>query len=211
MRKLLLSIATMALLPGVANAAAFQNGSFEDGPDAGSFITLSAGDTSVTGWTVGAGTVDYIGSYWVASDGTNSFDLSGNGIGSISQTFDTIAGLTYNVTFDLAGNPAGDPATKTLLTMATGGSTQTDTFTVTGANTLANMGWQTFSYSFVAQSASSTLTFSSDTATAFGPALDNVTVTAVPEPAAWALMIGGFGLVGGAMRRRVTKIGYVAV
>ena len=27
-------------------------------------------------------------------------------------------------------------------------------------------------------------------------------VTAVPEPAAWALMIGGFGLVGAASRRR---------
>lgn len=27
-------------------------------------------------------------------------------------------------------------------------------------------------------------------------------ITAVPEPASWALMIGGFALVGGAMRRR---------
>jgi hypothetical protein len=24
----------------------------------------------------------------------------------------------------------------------------------------------------------------------------------VPEPASWAMMIGGFGLIGGAMRRR---------
>jgi hypothetical protein len=30
----------------------------------------------------------------------------------------------------------------------------------------------------------------------------------VPEPAAWAMMIAGFGLVGGAMRRRVTKVSY---
>jgi hypothetical protein len=27
-------------------------------------------------------------------------------------------------------------------------------------------------------------------------------VDAVPEPATWAMMIGGFGLVGGALRRR---------
>lgn len=37
-------------------------------------------------------------------------------------------------------------------------------------------------------------------------AIDNVVldqgVGAVPEPAAWAMMIGGFGLVGGAVRRR---------
>ena len=40
--------------------------------------------------------------------------------------------------------------------------------------------------------------------------VDNVTFTpvaagGVPEPASWALMIGGFGLVGGAMRRRAAK------
>jgi hypothetical protein len=29
---------------------------------------------------------------------------------------------------------------------------------------------------------------------------------AVPEPASWALMLGGFGLVGGAMRRRKTAV-----
>jgi Bacterial pre-peptidase C-terminal domain/PEP-CTERM motif len=32
----------------------------------------------------------------------------------------------------------------------------------------------------------------------------------VPEPAAWALMIAGFGLVGGAMRRRTAKVSYAA-
>jgi hypothetical protein len=38
-----------------------------------------------------------------------------------------------------------------------------------------------------------------------GPLLDNVKLTVdagVPEPAAWAMMLAGFGLVGAAMRRR---------
>jgi hypothetical protein len=30
----------------------------------------------------------------------------------------------------------------------------------------------------------------------------------IPEPATWAMMIGGFGLVGGAMRRRATKVAF---
>lgn len=38
-----------------------------------------------------------------------------------------------------------------------------------------------------------------------GPA---VPPTAVPEPAAWSLMIVGFGLMGGAFRRRSTKLSY---
>ena len=31
---------------------------------------------------------------------------------------------------------------------------------------------------------------------------------AVPEPASWAMMIAGFGLVGGMMRRRVARVSY---
>jgi len=31
---------------------------------------------------------------------------------------------------------------------------------------------------------------------------DNSTLAAVPEPAAWSLMLGGFGMIGGALRRR---------
>lgn len=37
---------------------------------------------------------------------------------------------------------------------------------------------------------------------AFVPPVINPSVSAVPEPASWAMMIGGFGLVGGAARRR---------
>jgi hypothetical protein len=38
--------------------------------------------------------------------------------------------------------------------------------------------------------------------------LDNytVTITAIPEPASWAMMIGGFSFVGAAMRRRATSV-----
>ncbi|ODU20530.1 MAG: hypothetical protein ABS87_10865 [Sphingomonas sp. SCN 67-18] len=33
----------------------------------------------------------------------------------------------------------------------------------------------------------------------------SLSVSAVPEPATWAMMIGGFGLVGGVMRRRAVR------
>ena len=41
----------------------------------------------------------------------------------------------------------------------------------------------------------------------FGGQLD-FTVAAVPEPATWSLMIGGFGLLGAAMRRRRVSVSY---
>ncbi|WP_231639313.1 PEPxxWA-CTERM sorting domain-containing protein [Sphingomonas profundi] len=46
------------------------------------------------------------------------------------------------------------------------------------------------------------LTFQLDEGTITGTLNANVVVAAVPEPATWAMMLGGFGLVGAAMRRR---------
>jgi len=204
---LLSAVAAAALAgAGAAGAATFTNGSFESSdPGAnpgGGFVTLGAGSTAIDGWVVGPNTIDYIGGYWQPEDGSRSIDLSGNQAGGISQTFDTILGQSYLVSFFLAGNPDGGAGAKLAVTSATGGPSQTDTFVVGAGNTRANMGWQAYTYRFKATGASTTLSFSSATPTPYGPALDNVSVGAVPEPAQWALMLMGFGGLGAAMRRR---------
>lgn len=51
------------------------------------------------------------------------------------------------------------------------------------------------------------LIFAANTASGDNSALiDRVSIDAVPEPAAWALMVSGFGLVGATMRRRATLL-----
>ena len=49
--------------------------------------------------------------------------------------------------------------------------------------------------------------FQDDGADNIGPIIDNLALSigAVPEPASWAMMIGGFGAVGGALRSRRSK------
>lgn len=201
-------IAAAMMAPAAANAAVtVVNGSFEQGTDPGTFITLAPGSTAITGWTVGGnrGTgIDYIGSYWEASDGDRSIDLSGNGPGTLSQVLTGLTvGQSYQVNFDLAGNPDGGQGVKLALVQAViGGAPGIEQFTVDASTSRQDMNWSTRLYRFTAQGTSATLTFSSLTDTAFGPALDNVGIAAVPEPASWAMMIMGVGLVGGALRSR---------
>jgi choice-of-anchor C domain-containing protein len=203
MRKLLISALIAATLPVAANAAAVVNGSFEDGTNPGSFTTVGTGSSAITGWDVLAGSVDYIGTYWQASDGVRSVDLSGNAIGTLGQTVTGLtAGQSYQVSFDVSRNPDGGVTPRTGVFKA---GAQTFGFSYTDASsTRANMKWETVSYSFLATGTSALISFSSDASggCCFGPALDNVSIAAVPEPASWAMMIGGFGLLGAALRRR---------
>ncbi|MET0308399.1 MAG: choice-of-anchor C family protein [Sphingomonas sp.] len=203
MRKLILATVAAIVLPVAANAQAFQNGSFENGPNPGGFSTLGNGSTAINGWTVGGASIDYIGTYWVAGDGARSIDLSGNGAGSVAQTFDTVVGQHYQVSFLLAGNPDGAPVVKNVGVGATGNATVNYTLNSAGTSHEA-MGWTQYTYDFVATGTSTTLNFASLDNSPYGAALDGVSVAAVPEPAAWGMMIGGFGLAGMALRRRPT-------
>lgn len=83
----------------------------------------------------------------------------------------------------------------------------TTTTGVTTSSTIAGTNpFGTYSIFFTAGTAG-TLKFKFGTTSAdnVGPLLDNVKLSIdarVPEPAAWAMMLAGFGLVGAAMRRR---------
>lgn len=196
---------TLAVLPFIQSADAatvIVNGDFEQGTVSGNFNTLNAGNTTLTGWTIG-GSIDHIGSYWDASSGNQSLDMSGNGPGSISQKLtDLVVGQLYEIFFDLAGNPDGVQGQKILevsVALSNGLAVSYDFFTNGASRT--NMGWQGENFRFTATGATATLKFASLTNTAYGPALDNVRIQAVPVPAGAPLLIGGI-LALGALRRR---------
>jgi choice-of-anchor C domain-containing protein len=201
-------------LPASAAVNLIQNGSFEEGAynfDLPAFNTLNFGSTVITGWTVGGHSIDWIDTHWVEGPaaGNRSVDLSGLGLGSVaSQTFTVTPGQTYEVSFLMAGNPDNGPSIKTLDVSLSSSSGHVFNFDTTGRS-LGAMGWEEKSFTFVALGSTETIMFTSlgggGPNPFYGPALDLVSVSAVPEPSTWALMLLGFAGVGFAAWRRAKK------
>ncbi|WCJ59512.1 choice-of-anchor C family protein [Fontisphaera persica] len=161
--------------------AAIINGSFEQGPTiSGDAQFVGAGSTVITGWTVTGHSVEVLGPPWLASDGQRAIDLSGYYAGGIQQSFSTVAGVTYWVTFDLSGNPAGGAQFKTV--RVTIDSFQQDYSVDTANQTISTLIWHPIGFSFVASGTSATLSFTSLEGDCYGPLLDDVAVWPVPEP-----------------------------
>ncbi len=204
------TLSVWGMLATGVSAVPLVNASFESPNVSASFTSYNAGDTTLTGWIIGAAGVDHIGSYWVAQDGSQSIDLNGLNSGTLSQSFATVIGQTYFLTFFYANNPDG---------LANGFPVESGTVSVDGVgnrlnqtvfhsgSTNAAMDWTRFTGSFVADSLVTTLTFTGGSTGAYGLALDNVSVTEAPEidPASSTLpftLLMGLALVGAGRRQR---------
>lgn len=199
----------------VQAANLIQNGSFETATvNPGSFTVLGSGSTAITGWEVTPVSIDYIGTFWQASNGARSLDMNGpSAPGGIKQTFSTTPGTKYRVTFDLAGNftePNANGGIRTLQVSAADTSANFN-FDIAGKSS-TNMGWVSTFWDFTANSTTTTLEFKGANTTGAGAALDNVSVmalsdpptpTSIPEPSSilGLLSLGVLG-IGSALKRQ---------
>lgn len=153
------------------------------------------------GWTVTGGTVDVVGgaggfASLCASGGVVCIDLDGSTMnaGELSRSFAGTAGTVYTATFDLAGNQRNYPTDNLVVTFGTASQT---------FNLASNVAWNTYSLSFTASSdANYSLNFNNAGGDNVGIVLDNVSVTAVPEPETYAMLLAGLGVMGAVARRR---------
>lgn len=222
----MLAIAAVTLLTGLPakSQSVIINGGFESpaGSSPSTTTALPNGSTIVPGWvsvdTVSSSTADnflYHAPYYgnAASQGQNFIYIDNNNYASptlngIYQDFSAVTGQTYRVTFD-ATTELGGSAGKL------GVSVGAETFHFT----LANAGlppvssppytpftpWASYSLTFTAVAANTRLLFFDEGFQIGGdpllgnasPLLDNVSVTAIPEPSAFAALLGilAFGLV----------------
>ena len=184
----LLSCLATGILP--TSAAPFENGSFESLPPGfnGNMHTFF----SSTGWSFED--IDWVasnGAEWPAEDGYYSLDLNGTIHGRVFQTFDTIIGQEYSVSFWTAGNWDGAVDVPRSFNV-TINDTVVSQYSLTYPGSLWT-GWTQESLSFEAQQSATTLSFVSTTygTDVFGPVLDNVSVTLIPEPSSLALVFLG--------------------
>lgn len=158
------------------------------------------------GWVVGPttnDTVDIIGQGGLFDflPGNGSYvDLDGSkySSGVLRNFVDLIAGTPYSLSFWLAGNQRGD--VDDWVNVHFGGVNQT--FQLKSSDPFTQ-----FSLLFT-PSADGNYSFGFLTTTSndnVGALLDNVSVTAVPEPETYALMLAGLGLIGFSARRRKTQ------
>ncbi len=207
---------------GLASANILVNGSFEQGiipaprfTDGGT--SLPIGSTAVTGWTIITSTVDWLQTNTATNnaftawnltpqEGLRFMDLTGlaavTPYGGIQQSFATVVGLQYDISFWLGSTNTALLNTGTATALLTVGDTTillaTTSFDPSPAGTDK---WEQKTGSFVATGTSSTLSFTGVSGFNY-IGLDNVVVTAIPEPGTVALMLAGLAAVGSIAARR---------
>ena len=156
----------------------------------------------VGGWVNNNGDALEIGAsgiYGLAcqSAGCQNLEVDANTFDNDSQTVNgLVVGQTYQLSWDYGGRTSGGPSA---MDVWFGGQYLTTNGGSVGV-------WTHNAFTVTATSTSETLIFQGldlGGAPSYGNEVTNVSLTGgVPEPASWALMIGGFGLAGAALRRR---------
>lgn len=196
--KKLLAIAALLSAPAIAQANLVVNGSFEDYSTvvAGTWNTFSSG----YGWTTGTNGVEIRNAVvGTAAEGVRFAELDTNVNSWISQTIQTNANQTLELSFSYA--PRAD---------VSAGSNPIQIFwndqslgTITG-NGNKGSSWLDLIYDVQADANGfGVLKFAAiGVSDGLGGSLDNISVTAIPEPDTSAMLLAGLGILAAVTRRR---------
>ena len=200
MKTISIAAATLLALTALPATAAelITNGNFEAGATGftttGNVAVISGADY-VT-FAVGSGSPAAQANHFASFGSDNAA-----GTGVVFQSFATVLGQIYTLSFDYGAFNS----TSQQLSYSLTGLPGANVLPITAGTSNLDSLFTNFTTSFTGAGGPTILSFQS-TSTAGDNAdilLDNVSVTGpVPEPATWAMMLMGFGMVGVGVRRR---------
>lgn len=198
--KKLLVIAALLSAPAIAQANLVVNGSFED------YTTVTPGHWSIFnsgyGWTTGANGVEIRNAVaGTAADGVRFAELDTTGNGWISQTIQTNAFQSLELAFSYA--PRAGVAAKSNGIQIFWNDQSLGSITANGGS---GPSWLDLVYDVQADASGfGVLKFAAiGTSDSLGGSLDNISVTAIPEPGSAAMLLAGLGILAVTARRRRT-------
>lgn len=170
---------------------------FVDNFDSHAPLQLNWAPPAPSGWTVTDGTVDLIGPglFDLLPGNGHYIDLDGStsNSGLFSNSVNLTGGITYTLSFDLAGSQRGTSETVNVIF-----GSENASFSLNSADPFS-----TYSMNFTpGASGSYNFSYQNSGGDNVGILLDNVSVSPVPEPETYAMLLAGLGLLGFAARRR---------
>lgn len=222
-------LAILFVFGSKAEANLILNGDFDTPDIGGSFQTLNSSPPGF-GWTVisdgtpnpsattGILGVDLINTFWTGTGGTSNPDgldqsVDIDGASSISQSFSTVPGESYNVELSYSHH-FGMASSTGFLTIEGIAPLISETLVHSIPNSFTDMQWVDFLQTFVADGPTTTLEIQGVAAQGgFGFAVDNVSIeladgdmdgdmNGIPEPSTFALVALGLAGLGFGQRRK---------
>lgn len=200
MRLLILASALVvaAAAPALAATNLVTNGDFSSPNTGGGYGVFSLAQSGWSNLTDSGVEIGDSGLYGVPciSTGCQNLEVNANTFGDVVQTIGGLtAGSKYVLQYEYGGRPGG--GTQILNVNFAGGHVSTDTG--------SDGEFTAYKYVVTAAGPSAVLEFKSQVTAgrpSYGNEITGVSLTAVPEPATWALMVVGFGMISVARRRR---------
>jgi hypothetical protein len=191
--------AAVALVAGNASATILLSDNFDAGSphadqlnwtgDATFNVTSPPSSVDLIG---AGGSFDFIPGHGGYIDLDGSSGIGNDPAGQLTSVA-TFGPGTYTVSFDLAGNQRGASSQSTTVSLGD--------FSQTFGPLLSSVGFTTQTITFSTSTAGHLVFTEAGPSDQQGNLLDNVALS-VPEPATWAMMLMGFGGLGGVLRHR---------